>query len=70
MLVQKIHLPEIESLWKWPQLVNLYLREVEEESYKWSASFGAFTPEVHALVHDKGKLSTLVPNLSASIDDG
>lgn len=57
MHTQRIFLPELESLWKWPRLVSPYLPEVEQESFEWSASFGAFTPEVHALVHDKGKLS-------------
>lgn len=52
-----ITLPELEARWKWPRMVNPYLPDVEDESYQWSASFGAFPPEVHALVHEKGKLS-------------
>lgn len=54
---QMITLPDLEALWKWPRMVNPFLPDVERESVEWSASFGAFSPEVHALVHEKGKLS-------------
>lgn len=56
MSAQKIILPDFEALWKWPRMVNPYLPDVDQESVKWSASFGAFPPEVHALVHEKGKM--------------
>lgn len=58
---QMITLPELEALWKWPRMVNPYLSDVENESYQWSASLGAFPPEVHALVHERGKLGEFVP---------
>lgn len=57
MYTQQIRLPEMESIWKWPRVVSPHLSEVQQESVEWSASFGAFTPEVHALVHERGKLS-------------
>lgn len=53
----KIRLPELEALWKWPRQVSPHLSEVEEECLEWSASFNAFDAETQKLVHDKGKLS-------------
>lgn len=58
-----ITIPDLEVLWKWPRMVNPYLPDVEQESVAWSAKFGAFSPEVHALVHEKGKLSKSIPSL-------
>ncbi|KAI1325215.1 isoprenoid synthase domain-containing protein [Xylariaceae sp. FL0255] len=59
MYSSKIRLPELESLWKWPRLVNPHLHEVGDESLNWAGSLGAFDPETHKLVHDKGKLNLL-----------
>ncbi|KAK8071749.1 terpenoid synthase [Apiospora saccharicola] len=55
----KIRLPELEALWKWPRQVNPHLSEVEEECLEWSASFNAFDAETQKRVHDKGKLKQL-----------
>ncbi|KAK8075324.1 terpenoid synthase [Apiospora hydei] len=52
----KIRLPDLETLWKWPRQVSPHLAEVDEECLEWSASFSAFDAETHRLVHDKGKL--------------
>lgn len=54
---RQIRLPELEGIWKWPRMVSPHLPDVEQDSIEWSASFGVFTPEVHALVHERGKLS-------------
>ncbi|KAK7962802.1 uncharacterized protein PG986_003627 [Apiospora aurea] len=57
----KIRLPDLETLWKWPRQVSPHLAEVDEECLEWSASFSAFDAETHRLVHDKGKLSKSTP---------
>jgi hypothetical protein len=58
MVVQRVKLPHLEALWRWPRLVNPYLPEIDQKCLEWSASFAAFDPETQRLVHDKGKLST------------
>lgn len=57
MTTQKIRLPHLEALWKWPRVVNPHLLEIEQDCLAWSASFGAFDPKTQRLVHEKGKLS-------------
>ena len=57
MRVQKIILPELEAVWKWPRNLSPHLADIEQECLEWSASFEAFTPETQSLVHDRGKLS-------------
>jgi hypothetical protein len=65
LVTDLIRLPELESLWPWPRMVNPYLAEIEPECLEWSASFGAFDAEAQKLIHDKGKLSKFqLPSLS------
>ncbi|KAL2141606.1 hypothetical protein VTI28DRAFT_2152 [Corynascus sepedonium] len=59
LAVNKIRLPPLESIWRWPRYVSPHLADVEEECLQWSASFGAFDPETQRLIHDYGKLNLL-----------
>ncbi|KAK4244583.1 isoprenoid synthase domain-containing protein [Corynascus novoguineensis] len=59
LAVNKIRLPPLESIWRWPRYVSPHLADVEEECLQWSASFGAFDPETQRLIHDYGKLKQL-----------
>lgn len=59
----KIRLPPLESIWRWPRYVSPHLAEIEEECLQWSASFGAFDPDTQRLIHEYGKLSEFLSKL-------